>query len=136
MFTIMPSISNFGYSIMVKHQQYLAPWMHTLSLRPTHPKTRRNDTALSQTKHGQTSPTLTPTSMGLFSLPLYGDVRLVIESAKRIGMPLPGANPYFQILYPALTFPHTPYMLTGVSTQSFPMPSLFHMSHLVTRYIS
>jgi hypothetical protein len=132
---IMPSISNFGYSIMIRHQQYSALWMHTLSLYPTHLKTGQNDTTLSQTEHGQTSPTLTPISMGLLSLQLYGDVRLVTKSAKKIGMPLPGANPCFQIFYSALTFPHTPYMLTRVSTKSFPMPSLFHMSHMVTRDI-
>jgi hypothetical protein len=48
---------------------------------------------------------------------------------------LPGANQCFQILYPTSTFPLTPYMLTRVSTRSFPMPSLFHMSHMSTRQI-
>ncbi len=113
---IMPSISTFGFIIVIRHQQYLAPWMHTLSLHPTHPKTMQNNTILSQIKHRQTSPTLTPTFMGLLSLSLYGDVRLMIKLAKRIGMPLPGENPCFQILYPASTFPHTPYMLTRVTT--------------------
>ncbi len=75
----MPSISAFGYSIIIRNQQYLAPWMHTLSLHTTHPKTRRNNTILSQTKHGQTSPAQTPTFMGILSLPLYRDIRLVIE---------------------------------------------------------
>ena len=134
-FAVMPSISAFGYSIIIRHQQYLVPWMHTLSLCPTHLKTGQNDTLLSKTKHGQTSPTLTPTSMGLLSLPLYKDVRLVIELVKKIGMPLPGANPCSQILYLASTFLLTPYMLTGISTQSFPVPSLFHMSHMVTRQV-
>ncbi len=129
-FAIMSAISNVSYNIMIRHQQYLAPWMHTLSLCPTHPKTGQKDTTLSQTKHGQTSPTLTPIiSMGLLNSPLYGDVRLVIKLAKKIGMSLPVANPCFQILYPSLSFLHTPYMLTGVSTRSFPMQSQFHVPH-------
>ncbi len=85
----MPSISNFGYSIILRHLQYLAPWMHTLSPHPTHPKTRQNDTILSQTKHGQTSPTLTPTSIGLLSLPLYEDVNLWLNWSRRLGCPCP-----------------------------------------------
>ncbi len=127
-FAIVPPINNFGYNIAVRLWQYSALWMHTLLHHPPHPKTVRPDIAASQIEYEQISPTPICLFMNLLILLLYGDRKLAIALARKIGMHLPYSNLWFQILYPALTFQRTPYHVNwGVHTV---IPNAIKISHV------